>query len=277
MRQQREQTLRYIRERRCTSGGYCFYRLDEPNAADTFYALDSFRLLGEPVREDPDTIHYLHSFQHDDGSYQNVFVGAAVIRALHLLGERPQADPSEWIGGALSPDQKNRPVESVSGFEEYMLAAECCRVLMIEVPEVLKEQVVSGTLRYRNKDGGFGNESPTLIETFHAVFALAGIGYDMKDLVCPAFLASCEDLVFGFLAVPGARPGFLEHVHAGLSLCVLLGYSPRFPDACEGFIRRCHRENGGYCRSLYGGSATLEHTWRALECHAILRRLEGNN
>ena len=42
---QDQKTIRYISERRCASGGYCFYRLDEPNAADTLYALASLALL----------------------------------------------------------------------------------------------------------------------------------------------------------------------------------------------------------------------------------------
>lgn len=275
MQQQREQTLRYIRERRCPSGGYCFYRLDEPNAADTFYALDSYRLLGEPFKEDPETLQYLLRFQQEDGSLGNAFVGTAVIRALHLSGRRPRFDPAVWIAEVLSIDQKERPVESVSGFEEFMLAAECCRVLMTKVPEALTEQVVSGILRYRKKDGGFGSGGvPTLTETYHAAFALAGLGYDPHDLAPLSFITSCEDPTFGFLAVPGIRPGYLEHVHAGLSLCVLAGHRVTYPGACVEFMHRCYRENGGYCRSIYGGSATLEHTWRALECRAILRRLE---
>jgi len=274
MQQQREQTLRYIRERRCPAGGYCFYRLDEPNAADTFSALDSYRLLGEPVQEDRETLRYHRGFQQEDGSVGNVFVGAAVIRALHLFGERPRFDPAGWIAEILSIDRKDRPMESVSGFEEFMLAAECASVLMIEVPEALKEQVVSVILRYWNGNGGFGSESPTLTETYHAFFALAALGYDLKDLARADFITSCEDATFGFLAVPKVRPGFLEHVHAGLSLCALFGHRVTYPDACNEVIRRCYRENGGYCRSLYGGSATLEHTRRALESHAILRQLE---
>ena len=42
---QDQKTIRYISERQCASGGYCFYRLDEPNAADTLYALASLALL----------------------------------------------------------------------------------------------------------------------------------------------------------------------------------------------------------------------------------------
>jgi len=45
---ERERTIRFIAERRCENGGYCHYRLDEPGTADTFFALDTLRLLGIP-------------------------------------------------------------------------------------------------------------------------------------------------------------------------------------------------------------------------------------
>ena len=272
LRNQREQTLRYIRDRRCASGGYCFYRLDEPNAADTFYALASYRLLDEPMPDDEATVRLLHRFQHTDGSYANVHVGSAVIRGLVLLGERPAQDPSGWILQAMDlADHTARPVESVSEFERLVAAVECCTALGISIPAPVSQALVPAILRYRHPDGGFGSRGSTLIETSHAAAILAALGYDVNSLGLEPFIRRCEDPAFGFLAVPGVRPGVLEHVHAGLRLCAVLGYSSPFSDACEPFVRRCYRENGGYCRSLYGGSPTLECTWRALESLALVR------
>src|SRR5208337_3892407 len=104
-------TIQYISERRCASGGYCFYRLDEPNAADTLYALASLALL-DAVPDDPVTLSYLHAFQRTDGSFSNVNVGHAVCRSLVILDERPHIDPAGWIlSFLLPPADRARPVE----------------------------------------------------------------------------------------------------------------------------------------------------------------------
>ena len=36
----------YIMERLCENGGFCFYRLEEPNASDTYFAVLTLRHLG---------------------------------------------------------------------------------------------------------------------------------------------------------------------------------------------------------------------------------------
>ncbi|MEM2124062.1 MAG: hypothetical protein QXL43_01850, partial [Methanolinea sp.] len=61
----------YARERRCPSGGYCFFRLDEPNAADTCFALHVLSLAGE-IPGDHETVRFLHELQAPDGSYPSL-------------------------------------------------------------------------------------------------------------------------------------------------------------------------------------------------------------
>jgi len=36
----------YIMERLCKGGGFCFYRLEESNASDTYFAVLTLRHLG---------------------------------------------------------------------------------------------------------------------------------------------------------------------------------------------------------------------------------------
>jgi len=277
LRNQREQTLRYIRDRRCDSGGYCFYRLDEPNAADTFYALASYRLLDEPVPDDEATVRLLHRFQHTDGSYGNIFVGHAAIRGLLLLRERPEHDPVDWITRALTPVRPGgRPVESVSEFGQILLAIESSTLLGIPVPAERKDEIIKTIIHYRHEDWRFGSPASTLIETSHAAAILSSLGCDTTPYKISAFVRMCEDPAFGFLALPGVRPGFLEHIHAGLKACMVLSCKPKYPGASKEFIHRCYRENGGYCRSLYGGSATLEYTYLALDSLAMIHALSNN-
>ena len=51
----KERTINYVTRCRCVEGGFCFYRLEEPNASDTYYALSILNLLGVDI-EDDDTV-----------------------------------------------------------------------------------------------------------------------------------------------------------------------------------------------------------------------------
>jgi hypothetical protein len=270
----KETTIRYIRERQCKSGGYCFYRLDEPNAGDTFYALASLATLGALPNIDDATRLYLHTFQHPDGRFSNVNVGYAVIRSLNLLGEQPPIDPAGWIlSSLLPPGDSNRPVESSSLFEHLYLLTDLCTLLSITIPADKKAAIISVVLRYQHPDTGFGYPHSTIIETAHALAILGALGYPVSSTGSTAFLKQCEDPAYGFLSVPGTKPAYVEHIHAGVLTCSVLGYYSPVLMPCAEFIRKCCRENGGYVRSVFGGSATLENTYLALDTLAMIGKM----
>jgi hypothetical protein len=167
-----------------------------------------------------------------------------------------------------------RTVESASQFDQIFLLTDICRAMEIPIPPVIKEGVVAYLNQHRNQDGGFGSPFSTLIETGQSITILAAMG-------CPAasirqslkFIKRCEHPFFGFLTVPGVQPSYLEHIHAGLLACVALGYRPPVLHSCLEFISRCHNSNGGYARSVYGGSSTLEYTYCALASFALITEI----
>ncbi|MFZ2073063.1 MAG: prenyltransferase/squalene oxidase repeat-containing protein [Methanoregula sp.] len=273
---QDQKTIRYISERRCASGGYCFYRLDEPNAADTLYALASLALL-DAVPDDPVTLSYLHTFQRTDGSFSNVNVGYAVCRALVLSGGRPHIDPAGWILSLLlPPGDSTRPVESSSLFEHVYLLTDLCKLLGIAIPSDKKTAVIGAVLRYKHPDTGFGHPHSTIIETGHALAILAALGYPVSSAGSILFLKKCEDPAYGFLAVPEVTPAYLEHIHSGIRACSVLGYLSPVHDQCREFIRYCQLDNGGYARSIFGGAATLENTYLALTALAMIKQMSND-
>jgi len=274
MIQEQETTIEYIQDRWCSSGGYCFYRLDEPNAGDTFHALASLAILNALPDNDDATRDYLHTFRNQDNHFSNVNVRYAVARSLLLLGEKPENDPASWILPLLIPPRDGiRPVESFSLFEYLYLLTNLCTIQNVAIPSQKKAEIISAVLHYRHTDTGFGHPVSTIIETADALAILAVLGYPVSLTGSTEFLKQCEDPASGFLAVPGSKPGYLEHIHAGVIACSVLGYhSPLFAQ-CEEFIRKCCRENGGYVRSIFGGSPNLENTWLALDTFAIIGRM----
>jgi len=75
----------YIMERLCENGGFCFYRLEEPNASDTYFAVLALRYLGVDFRNDR-TIDFLKNMQRMDGSYSSIYSAYYSIKVLKLMG-----------------------------------------------------------------------------------------------------------------------------------------------------------------------------------------------
>ncbi|MDI6876024.1 MAG: prenyltransferase/squalene oxidase repeat-containing protein [Methanomicrobiales archaeon] len=268
-----DRTVRYILERRCSDGGFCFYQLDEPNTADTFWALASLAALGIRPR-DAATAEYLAAYQRADGGFASPYTAYHAIQALRILGRPPPADPSPWLQEHLVlPGDRDRPVESTSRFEPLYLIADLHRTLHLRVDPRARGTIVRGLLRMLHESGGFGRP-PTLIETHHALSILQALGHPIGSLGCGTFLRLCEDPRFGFVNVPGSQPSYLEHIHAGVQACLLLSYPSSVLECCEALIRRCRHASGGYARSVYGGISTLENTWMALAALSGIRMLE---
>lgn len=92
----KELVVHYVMERKCKKGGFCFYRLEEPNASDTYYALSTLDLLSINFK-DENMLVYLKSLQNDHGSYQIIYSAFYSIKSLLLLNEKPHCDPAQYI------------------------------------------------------------------------------------------------------------------------------------------------------------------------------------
>lgn len=263
-------TLRYVRERRCNSGGYCFYRLDEPNAGDTWYALRILTLLGEEVRDD-ETAAFLMGLQEQDGSYPSYAAALFAGNALAILGKTPRYDITRFLTrGVPRLNPKTLVIETYSLFDPLHTWVSLFGLSGVPLPEPWKDGIADSVLRFRQDLGGFGSPEATLQDTWQAAGILLMLGYPRDELGIDRFIWSCEDPEFGFLGRPGSRPPYLEQIYAGVRLSALLEKYPRYAGACRGFIDRCMHHSGGFVRSVFGGSPTLEFTARAVESLAIL-------
>lgn len=262
--------VQYVQERRCPSGGYCFYRLDEPNAGDTFHALQVLSLLGEKVR-DEEAVTFLQGLQQPDGSYSSHAAALFAGQGLQLLGAAPLRDVAPFISHSIpciSPE--TQVIESFSLFEPLYTWISLFLLHRLPFPEEWNAQITRAILRFQGETGGFGFPVPTLQDTWQAAETLVVLGYPRENLGINRFVWSCEDPEFGYLGRPGSRPPYLEHLYTGLRLSALLGNAPRYAGACRAFIDQCTHHSGGFVRSVFGGSPTLEFTARAVESLAIL-------
>lgn len=253
--------IEYIAERRCQGGGYCFYRLNEPNPADTFFALDTLRLL-RAVPEDSATINWLLGRQGEDGRYHSLESGYYVLSSLAVLGLKPVHDPRPWLSSIplSTPVDGTRSVESTSLLARPYHVLQLCQALGICPPPAVRTAILNAVRACRHQDGGYGGGQSTLVETHHALAIAAALGGPSPG--SRAFLTRCLHPTYGYVNLPGVVPAYLEHVAAGVGVARILRVPPA--ESAGTFVRRCRRENGGFGRSVFGGTATLEQTWYAV-------------
>ncbi len=239
--------VRYVRERRCKGGGYCFYRLEEPNGSDTYHALSSLRWLGR-LERDEETAAFLLDRQAPDGSYESIFQAGYCLKGLSILRIEPRADPSAYILQHLRAYDVDRlPAEVTSIFGKMLAGVELLNVRGLPVPVQQKESVVEFLLRYRQADGGFGDACSTLFETCQAVQMLSKLDYPLAGLGVDRFLAACEDRVSGFVDLPGRPCRSSNMSMRGLS-CRGSWAGGASCRGCAEFIRACQTRNGGFSR-----------------------------
>lgn len=260
--------LRYVDERRCDDGGYCFYRLQEPNAADTRYALAVRSRLG-PVPADPATVAFLRSRQAADGGFPNVFVADHVLAGLALLGAAPRYDPGPYLLSHFAAlGDHERPPDQLSALEGVRAAVEACGQARVPIENETAGAILQHVRSFRHRGGGFGAGQPTLVETADAVVVLVQLGRPNEAAEASAFVAAAENPRDGFI--------FLEPVAALVRASLLLRQPLRSPDRvrARAFVLGLRHHSGGFVRSRYGGSPTLEYTHLAVETFALLNALE---
>lgn len=274
----RRQTAAYILERACPSGGFCFYRLDEPNPQDTYFALAGLRLLDVPPPGDK-TAGYLASLQDADGSFGPLPRTYFAVASLHLLGRRPLHDPGQAVAALLRQIlESSRPPRDFRAqtYRDLDRACALSAATGLPMPPPLADELAVTLQRYAHPGGGFGVNGPSLDETRAAVSALGHIGKPVaRERVAP-FVRACEDATFGFTGKPGSSLSYLEYIHAGVSLCAALGTKPAFAAACGETVLRCRTASGGFARTETG-IATLENTYLALQALACLNHGETHN
>ncbi len=273
----RRRVVRYVLERKCPSGGFCFYRLDEPSGSDTWHALSILDLLHVPF-EDAATISYLKGRQQSDGGYESIYAAWYAVKGLALLGKTPSRDPGPYVMHNLEHyrfDAAKLPVEVISLFKRTSCLVDLYAALDLEADGPLRDGMVEFILGFRNGDGGFGYPGSTLLDTARALSILKCLHYPLADLGADAFIRRCEVPLYGFTDIPRTTLSFLEYVHAGVLASYLVARRPTYRESCEAYILNCRTRNGGFSRTLQCGIATLENTWHGVESLTMLSSWMG--
>lgn len=274
---EKEKTIRYISDRHCPGGGYCFFQLDEPNLSDTWYALGCL-MTQQAVNSDETTEKYLSRFvdqtQGTSGLYRLWYLFWSYR---YLTGTIPEQLITHLSSCPVPTIFLSGTIESASLFESLYCYAVLCKEAGIPYSESEKRKIQEDVQRWQHPSGGFGRDKATLIETRHAVAILHAFDIETDTERIYSFLTSCIDEQSGFVNVPSSHPGYLEHLDAGIALAGLLNRPVPNRTQCLLYLDKCRNANGGYARSGFGGNSTLEYTWYAIRSLCGLYNKPGWN
>ena len=272
------QLVEYVESTRSDDGGYCYYRLNESNAADTFYAVYVLTALNRPVPEPELTADFLQQHQGSDDSFQSIYSADYVLRALYLLGVPPLFDPNDFLQSQLEGTLSiaSQPYYELSNsFLASLGKAVAILALRHDEPSpAVKTEVVEAVRPYKRPEGGFGVDHASVYSTYNAVQALS---FSLSD--SPAgvsqWIRRCEWKTGGFSQTPVNTPNYLDEIHRGLSIMRAVNERPRYPQETATFIGRLQNANGGFRRAADSGISSLENAYYALKALVELSYWKG--
>ncbi|MBO3803962.1 MAG: hypothetical protein JTT11_08875 [Candidatus Brockarchaeota archaeon] len=264
----RKAVSEYVLKRRNEDGGFTFCQFVDSNAQDTYYALEILALLGAELPDPQKTARWLRGFRVGD-----LHACYYVSKALTLCGEDPDEGIEDLVLSLRRPDGSfgtiDVDIEATSEFESTFMATELLGLL--DAREGAKA-TTNWLLGHKNGDGGFGSRGlSNLRSTFHAVFSLLNLGYDIRTLEETAgYVLSCEKPSGGFSVVPSSSIAYMEDTYYGVLLLDAMGEKCGYPERTLRHVFKCYNSNGGFRRSVELGISTFEDTYFAL---SVLRKL----
>jgi len=268
----RQRVINYILERKCRNGGFCFYKLEEPNGSDTYFALAMLDLLGISFM-DRATISYLKAMQYDNGGYNSIQAAFYALKGLTFLHEKPRHEPAGFLMRHLrsySIVSENLPTGITSIFKPMMYLIDLIRSIGCIIDEAARHEVTRLMLHFQNEDKGFGAIQSTLMDTASALIILKSLNYPIEELQAGDFVRLCETPLCGFTNIPHTSLSFMEYVHAGIVASVIMSKKPFYFCQCVDFIKYCQNNSGGFSRAVQGGIATLEDSYYAIHGLTLL-------
>ena len=272
------QLIGYVESTRSDDGGYCFYRLNESNAADTLYAVYVLNALNRPVPEPELTADFLQKRQDSDGSFQSIYSADYVLHAIDLLGVPPLFDPDDFLLNQLKCTLNivSQPYYELSNsFLQSLGRAVAILALRHEEPSLeVKTEIIAAVRQYKRPEGGFGVDHASVYSTYNAMQALSFSPSDCLAGVSQ-WIRRCEWKTGGFSQTPMNTPNYLDEIHRGLSIMRAVNERPNYPQETARFIGQLQNANGGFRRAVDSGISRLQNAYFALKALKELTYWEG--
>ena len=234
---------RYLHGRESPRGGFCFYRsaeVDEPNLFDTYHAVSTLTLLGDPLPGKAALLRFVQLFP-PTSQLPALYYRTLILHSL----ARPDLIESNKIrrlslavpaAGHLSRTAALRRMFETVQLKRFLHAN-------LIAPVVVRWIIAA------QRDGGFGDK-PNLLDTYSALHVLAGLD-GLNDVVASAacrFVDMLQIRAYGFTITADSTASSLEVVLAGVQCCKLLHLPVRYPRDIVSFVLACQAADGGMSR-----------------------------
>ncbi|MBT0158490.1 hypothetical protein G4O51_00735 [Candidatus Bathyarchaeota archaeon A05DMB-2] len=246
----------YVVNRQNEDGGYTFAQGTESSAQDTYYGLAILNSLKACLPNLQKTIRFLNALNLD-----SIYSDYYIAKALQLCGVKVEKTFKERLASRLSSEKYFGSVEVFSEvpseFITTFMALELADLLKIDVQT---REIIRWLLRFRNKDGGFGTQGQSNINsTFYAAASLRLLNFDLKaSRGVVEFVRSCEKPYGGFTVLPESIMPYMEHTYYGIMTLDLFGEKTRYPSQTIEWVLKCQNKNGGFARSDLGISTFVD-------------------
>lgn len=261
--------VHYILTRQNEDGGYTFCQGTESSAQDTYYAIETLRMLDAKPKNVDKTILFLQSLQCQDGDFDSVKAAYYVIRTLSYLGAKPAKPIDKFARSFKTLIEKAENtevyVDVTSEVENIFFATEILNMLNFPVDH---DRLIKQILGLQNQHGSFGRAGYSkLASTYYSLKTLSLLNYDARKLEKTLrWVRQCEAPSGGFLAAPELSPTYIviEDIHFGVKSLEALGETCRYPKETLDLIAKLQNSNGGFRRSVFLGISDFESTYQAL-------------
>jgi hypothetical protein len=226
-------------------------------------------MLGAKPTNSEKTIDFMRRLQHEDGSFDSVYVAHFVVTVLHELGAKPQMSFERFLLSLRRPHGGfgglEADIESPSELEQTLLSLKLLRL----VGHRLSFEKTKGlVLSLQNGDGSFGRSGYSRLgATFHGLASLDLLGFDVRTLRRTVdWVKSCEIPSGGFRATPDSYDPYIviDDLYYGVMCLDIVGEECRYSSQTLDVIARFQNPNGGFRRSVFLGISTFESTYHAL-------------
>lgn len=256
-----QRALAYLRGKQSPEGGFCFYRtagVEEPNLADTYHAVRTFRLL-ETAPPHQDQIITLARFSMNRPHPSDQYYSAFILQSL----TDGQEFPAAWCQHIATWDLPVVPPAGSSRISGWLNRTRQLVALKRQFTEFRDAPaVLQGLCSLEHPTGGFGTR-PNLLDTWLAVEILHLCDAALSLEATAAFVARLQSLPNGFSAVSEGMLASVEVLYARLRCCHLLGRPVQHPEAIRSFVLASQGRHGGFAPAC-GALPGIEMTHRAV-------------
>lgn len=265
-----QRALAYLRNKQSPEGGFCFYRtagVEEPNLADTYHAVRTFRLLEHtPPRQEQIVTLARLSMERPQPSDQ--YYSAFILRSL----ADGQEFPAAWRHHIATRELPAAPPTGSPRISGWLYRTRQLVALKRQFTEFREAPVLLQALRaLEHPAGGFGTR-PNLLDTWLAVEILHLCDAASSLEATAAFLGRVQSLPNGFSAVSEGMLASVEVLYAGLRCCYLLSQPVQHPEAIRNFVLASQGRLGGFAPAC-GALPDIEMTHRAIRSLLYLNEL----